>query len=88
MSEMQQIEMPLPVVEWTRKVTIDDITITYTNLTEFRVEIGRNKSAYKTRYCLKGNPHGAVALYRGINIGNGYKKRLMMDDRTLAKTYS
>jgi hypothetical protein len=45
--------------------------------TEFLVQVGRlSKGAYKTRYRFVGNLNQAVAYYNGINIGNGYKKRL------------
>lgn len=44
------------------------------------VQIGKNSSSYKTRYTFKGNEFGkAVFHYNGINIGNGFKKRLKCD---------
>lgn len=51
--------------------------IAYHDQTEFLVQIGRNKSAYKTRYTITGNLAQAVRYFNGINIGNGYKKRLL-----------
>ena len=42
------------------------------------VQIGKGKSSYKTKYTFE--PHNfpsAVFHYNGINIGNGYKKRLV-----------
>lgn len=44
--------------------------------TEFLVQVSRYKGAYKTRYSFKGNLVQAVRHYEGINIGNGYNKRL------------
>ena len=52
--------------------------IAYSSETEFIVQIGKGKSAYKTRNVFKGNLTQAVMTYCGINIGNGYKKRLLM----------
>ena len=58
-------------------VTLDGKQIGYSSETEFLVQVGKGKSAYKTRYRFVGNIGQAVAYYRGINIGNGYKKRLV-----------
>ena len=42
------------------------------------VQIGKNKSAYRTRYSFRPENFGqAVMYFNGINIGNGYKKRLL-----------
>ena len=57
--------------------TLDDKQIAYTNQTNFLVQVGKGKSEYKTRYCITGNLVQAVMYYNGINIGNGYKKRLV-----------
>lgn len=61
-----------------RTATLDGKRIAYTEDTEFLVQIGRGKSAYTTRYSFKGELARAVFYYRGINIGRGYKKRLIM----------
>lgn len=58
--------------------TIDGKRIAYTEATEFVVEVGRYRGAYKTRYSFKGDPAKACFYYRSLNIGNGYKKRLRM----------
>lgn len=48
-----------------------EITSSY----EYRIQVGRGKSAYKNKY--SGLTESQAALYyAGINIGNGYKKRL------------
>ena len=52
--------------------------ISYHDTTEFLVQVGKDKSKYETRYTFTGNLEQAVMYYRGINIGNGYKKRLVM----------
>jgi hypothetical protein len=75
----------------TKHVELDGKRIAYTDQTEFWVQVGRYNSAYKTRYAFTGNIHQAVVYYRGINIGNGYKKRLYapsMNKPTLARMFS
>ena len=75
----------------TKTAELDGKHIAYTDHTIFWVQIGKGKSSYKTRYAFTGNIHQAVAYYRGINIGNGYKKRLYapsMNKPTLARMFS
>lgn len=67
---------------------IDGKRIAYSSETEFYVQVGRYKSAYRTKYTIKGSLGQAFFCYRALNIGNGYKKRLLMNDRTLARTTS
>jgi len=62
----------------TKTATLDGKKIAYTDTTQFEVQVGRYKGAYRTRYAFTGNLHQAVSYYRAINIGNGYKKRLLM----------
>jgi len=50
--------------------------ITYTSETVFEVQVGKDSSAYTTQYSITGNLGQAVMYFNGINIGNGYKKRL------------
>jgi hypothetical protein len=60
-----------------KTATLDGERIAYTDRTVFLVEVGRGpKGAYHTRYTLTGNLAQAVVYFNGINIGNGYKKRL------------
>lgn len=60
---------------------IDGKMVHFTDQTVFQVQVGRgSKGAYKPRYTLKGNAVQACFYYRGINIGNGYKKRLVRID--------
>jgi len=51
--------------------------IAYHSTTQFLVQIGRGKSGYKTRYSIEGNLAQAIMYFDCINIGNGYKKRLI-----------
>jgi hypothetical protein len=59
--------------------------IIYSSDTEFLVQVGRGaKGSYKTRYSLNGGVGSltkALMYYHGINIGNGYKKRLVMSSK-------
>lgn len=60
-----------------KTATLDGKPVAYTDQTVFLVEVGRGpKGAYRSRYAITGNLAQAVTYYRGINIGNGYKKRL------------
>jgi len=77
---MEQIEI--------RVDELDGKSIGYSSETLFYVQIGRYKSSYKTRYTVKGSLGRAVFYYTCMNVGNGYKKRLLMNDETLACTYS
>lgn len=53
--------------------------IAYTEDTVFIVQVGKgSKGSYKTKYTFKGDLNRAWFFYSGINIGNGYKKRLLM----------
>jgi hypothetical protein len=74
-----------------RTATLDGKHIAYTDDTRFEVQVGRHKGKYTTRYAFTGNLHQAVLYYQGINIGNGYKKRLVMPDAmrpVLARAFS
>lgn len=58
---------------------INGKNVTYSTETEFLVQVGKGpKGSYKTRYSFRGNLSQAVFYYQCINIGNGYKKRLLM----------
>ena len=70
---------------------LDVKRIAWHETTEFLVQVGKGKSAYKTRYAFIGNLAQAVACYRAINIGNGFKKRLYaptMNKPLLARAFS
>ena len=62
-----------------KTVELDGKRIAYHDHTEFLVQVGKGpKGSYTTWYRITGNIHQAVLLYKGMNIGNGYKKRLLM----------
>jgi hypothetical protein len=75
-----------------RHAELDGRHIVYTANTVFKVQVGKgSKGNYKTKYCFKGELGLAVLYYRGINIGRGYKKRLLgpsMDKPVLARQFS
>jgi hypothetical protein len=74
-----------------KTATLDGKNIAYTDETLFEVQIGKNKSSYKTKYSFLGNLGQAVFYYNAINIGRGYKKRLYcrtFNRPTLAKQFS
>ena len=59
-----------------KHITIDGKRMAYTSMTEFLVQVGKNRSAYRTRYRFVGDIHEAARYYRAVNVGHGYKKRL------------
>ena len=70
---------------------LDGKRIAYCSETVFLVQVGRHRSAYETRYSFTGNLAQAVMYYRAINIGRGYKKRLLMPSSptpVLARAFS
>ena len=74
-----------------KTATLDGKRIAFTDQTEFQVQVGRYSGSYKPRYSFTGNLAQAVFYYNAINIGNGYKKRLLMVGATkpvLARQFS
>ena len=71
--------------------TLDNKRIAYTDETEFLVQVGKGRGSYSTRYRFTGDLAQAAFYYRGVNVGNGYKKRLIapsFNKPTLAKQFS
>lgn len=74
-----------------RNSTLDGKRVAWHETTPFLVQVGKGRSAYKTRYSITGNLGQAVLLYKAINIGNGFKKRLWaptMNKPLLARSFS
>jgi NRPS condensation-like uncharacterized protein len=70
---------------------LNGVRIVYQDDTEFLVQVGKDKSSYKTKYRFVGSLVSAVMYFNGINIGNGYKKRLIMPSAkkpVLARVFS
>jgi len=66
--------------------------IVYHSESEFLIQVGKGpKGSYHTKYSFKGTLALAVGWYNAINIGNGYKKRLVcwsLNKPILAKAVS
>ena len=58
---------------------LDGKRIEYDSETVFCIQVSKGKGAYHDRYRVVGNLAQAVVLYNGINLGPGYKARLMSD---------
>ena len=74
-----------------KTVVFNGEQIAYTNKTLFLVQVGKERGAYSTKYSIIGNIHQALMYYKGINIGNGYKKRLLVpsfNKPLLARSFS
>ena len=65
----------------TYQAIINGKRFAFTEDTSFKVQLGRGaKGAYKTYYTFKGPALStAIRYYQCMNIGNGYKKRLIID---------
>lgn len=61
-----------------KTATLDGNRIIYSETTEFLVQVGYKNRKYDTRYAFRGNLAQAVMYFNAINIGRGYKKRLLM----------
>lgn len=58
-------------------VVLNRKRVAFTRDCVFEVQIGKGKGKYSTRYRFTGDIKEALFWYAGINIGNGYKKRLV-----------
>ena len=70
---------------------LDGKRIAYTDETNFHVQVGKGRGAYKPRYTITGSLGQALFYYHGINIGYGYKKRLIapsLNKPLLARQFS
>lgn len=72
--------------------------ISYNSETEFLIQVSKSKhpkSGYETTVAVRGNLEVAVLHYNMINVGDGYKKRLLAPkytkprvlDRQTSETY-
>jgi hypothetical protein len=74
-----------------KTATLNGKRIAYTSKTMFLVQVGRYRGSYKPRYSFEGNLAQAVHYFNCINIGNGYKKRLLapsFNEPVLARSFS
>jgi Tfp pilus tip-associated adhesin PilY1 len=53
--------------------------VAYHDKTEFLIQVGKGKKgSYRTKTTIVGNLARAVFWYDGINLGPGWKKRILM----------
>jgi hypothetical protein len=77
-----------------RFISIGNIKLEYTEDSVILVQTGRGRGAYRTRNRFVKRSDGlfpvytALMSYRAINIGNGYKKRLIVDGKCVAREMS
>lgn len=70
---------------------LNGVKIAYSEETEFIVQVGYGKGTYKTKYRFVGDLVRAVLHFNSINVGRGYKKRLLMPSSkkpVLARVFS
>jgi hypothetical protein len=69
--------------------SLDGKMIAYSSETVFLVQIGKgSKGSYRQCVPIKGSLYRAINYYNAINIGLGYKKRVVMAGRVLARAAS
>jgi hypothetical protein len=71
---------------------LDGRSIAFHKTSQIEIQVGRGKNAYKTSLSFNAKDFGrAVMYYNSINIGKGYKKRLIcktLNKPLLARTIS
>jgi|LakMenEpi03Aug12_release.lakeMendotaPanAssembly.Ray.scaffolds.fasta_scaffold698846_2 hypothetical protein len=72
------------------EITINNKKFIINDQTHFAIQMGKGKSAYKDRYVFVGvgELEKALFYYRCINIGYGYKKRLVIDKKVVSRAFS
>ena len=63
-------------------------SVEYTNDTTFVVQVGKGKGKYTSSYTYQGNFNKAAHHYAGINVGYGYKKRILIGNTVVARCFS
>ena len=64
-----------------KSIKINGRDFSYSDSTTFLVQVGKGeRGSYNTRYSFTGDINKAAFYYQCINIGNGYKKRLVMEN--------
>lgn len=57
---------------------LDGKKVIFHSESKIEIQIGKGKSRYRSRHTFSPDKFGsAVMIYNGINIGNGFKKRLV-----------
>ena len=52
------------------------------------VQVRKGKSKWETRYSSTGGGLKAMHFYQSVNVGNGYRKRFVVDGKTVHTTTS
>lgn len=94
--EDELIKMPINSATETGRTfyeyTLDGKKIAFHKDAQVVVQVGRGKSAYKTKYSFEAKEFAlAMFYYNGTNIGRGYKKRLVcfnLNKPLLARAFS
>jgi hypothetical protein len=63
---------------------LDGLKVSYKLNSIFEVQTGKDKGRYQTKHKFTGSLVAATLWFNSTNVGNGYKKRLLMDGKTLA----
>lgn len=74
-----------------KSATLNGALIEFTNKTVFLVQLGKDNGSYKTKWTFEGDLANAVFYYKALNIGRGYKKRLIapsFNKPLLARSFS
>lgn len=74
-----------------KTAVLNGVEIAFTNKTLFLVQLGKDNGAYKTKWTFEGDLANAVFYYKALNIGRGYKKRLIapsFNKPLLARSFS
>jgi hypothetical protein len=66
-----------------KTLTLNGKTINYDDRHDFLIQTGRYDGKYKTIYNFK-SPRQAILYFNSINIGRGYKKRLVMRENPIS----
>lgn len=69
-------------------ININNVEYEVNEKTKYQVQVGRYDSRYENVYVFYGNHTQAWLYFQSINIGNGYKKRLLVDGKVAARQLS
>jgi hypothetical protein len=56
------------------------------NASLHEVQVRKDKGAWQTRYSFEGKGLDAMKYYQGINVGAGYRKRFVVDGKSVHTT--
>lgn len=56
------------------------------NTSLHEVQLRKNKGKWQTKYSFQGDGNNAVHYYRSLNVGEGYRKRFVVDGKVTHTT--